>query len=255
MLVEDLRIRDASEIEIDLIAAHLGLHVIFKPLANEEGHLVRNGAGGLIVVNDAARDTAKWRWVIAHEIGHFRQHRGADQFEACTDRDIHTWYVKSGVEAQANAFAAELLMPEILFKHRCEISRPSLTQIGELASAFQTSLSATALRFIAFSPEPCAVAHSTSGEIDWWASTDDFGFTLKKGFKLSNKTYAGDLFDGRSAPRQPLTVDGESWSDDSRAGARDVYEHSVLLGRFGSTLSLLSHAYEDPEEDEVDSDE
>lgn len=248
-LVETLRIRDPAEIDIELIAAHLGLHVVYKRLANEEGHLVRNGSGGLIVVNETARETAKWRWVIGHEVGHFRQHAGTDQFEVCTERDLHAWYLKSGLEAQANAFAAELLMPEAMFKPRCAIGRPSLDNVGELATAFRTSLTATALRFIAFSPEPCAIVHSTASTIDWWASTEDFGFTLKNGFKLSTRTYAGDLFQGRAVPTKPSVVDGDGWSDDSRAGGIEVAEHSIVLGRFGAVLSLLWHTYQDDDDD------
>lgn len=247
-LVAELQVRDPCELDIELIAARTRLHVVYKELAHEEGHLVRNATGGLIVVSERAKESEKWRWVIAHELGHFRVHQGSDQFEACSDRDLHAWYLRSGTEAQANAFAAELLMPEHLFKKRCEVKQPSLDQIKAIADAFRTSLTATALRFIAFCPEPCAIVSSSRGQIDWWSSTDDFAFPLKRGFALSRQTYAGDLFADATVPDYSSAISAEGWSDDVRALNREIHEHSIVLGRYGVVLSLLWHPYEDPDE-------
>ena len=77
-LVDSLQIRSASEIEIELIAAHLNLHIKRSPLRHEEGRLLRAGGAGLIVVAEDAYGSFKWRFVIAHEIGHFLRHPEAE---------------------------------------------------------------------------------------------------------------------------------------------------------------------------------
>jgi hypothetical protein len=59
-------------------------------------------------------------------------------------------------------------MPETLFVFRCDRNRPCLKDVREPATAFETSLTATVLRFVRFAPEPCGLstrpmASSTGG--------------------------------------------------------------------------------------------
>lgn len=82
-LLSSLNIRHPDEIEIDLIAAHCGASVTYRHLSHEEGHLLRAPDTGLIVVDERARRSEKWRFVIAHELGHFICHRNLDQLQMC----------------------------------------------------------------------------------------------------------------------------------------------------------------------------
>ncbi len=118
-LVEKLRIRAPSEIDVELIAAHFAVTVRRRPLVHEEGRLLRGEGVSMIVVSDAAYASEKWRFVVAHELGHYLRHPELDQFKLCTDADLGTWY-HTGREQEANDFAAELLMPEALFSPRCD---------------------------------------------------------------------------------------------------------------------------------------
>jgi Zn-dependent peptidase ImmA (M78 family) len=119
-LLEDLQVQGPSEIDVELIAAHLGVLTKRAALEHEEGRLVRAANHGVISVNDGAYRSQKWRFVSAHELGHFLRHADVDQFALCTDTDLHTWYQSSGRETEANDFAAELLMPENLFAKECD---------------------------------------------------------------------------------------------------------------------------------------
>jgi Zn-dependent peptidase ImmA (M78 family) len=244
-LLEALRIRHPREIDIELIAADRNVYVTYRPLAHEEGHLLRTGKTGLIVVNETAQRSEKWRFVIAHELGHFIQHPEVDQFKLCTDAHLREWYRTSGNEVEANEFAAELLMPAHLFKPRCDRNRPSLHDVRELADEFQTSLTATALRFVAFSDEPCAVVHSTNGVIDWVKRTRDFSLSPQRGHQLTSATYAGDIFAGKSVPDRPQITDGAGWTNERVREDLDIQEHSIKLGGYASVLTFLWHPYED----------
>jgi Zn-dependent peptidase ImmA (M78 family) len=242
-LVEKLQIRSPSEIDVELIAAHMGVAVRRRPLSHEEGRLLRGTRGGvsMIVVSDAAFGSEKWRFVVAHELGHLVRHPDLDQFVLCTDADMGTWY-RTGPEQEANDFAAELLMPESLFGARCDRNRPSMKDVRELASAFQTSLTATALRFVRFAPEPCAVVHSTEGVVDWWDWSKDFRLVVGKGRRLTTRTYAGDMHEGTAVADRQQQVDGDAWSDSNGASGYDLFEHSVRVSR-RSVLTVLWHAY------------
>ena len=240
-VISSLRICRPKEIDIELIAAHYGILVRKRSLEHEEGRLLRAGQYGIMRVADEAYNSKKWRFVVAHEIGHFLRHPNTDDFEACTRGDLSN-YLGSGREAEANDFASELLMPQVFFEKRCDRNRPTLRDIAELADEFETSLTATALRFVLFSPEPCAVVHSTNGTVDWADSSRDFRLMIQKGRKLSSRTYAGDLFCGKTVTDRASQVDGDAWSDSQWASRFDLQEHSRKISAT-SVLTFLWHRY------------
>jgi Zn-dependent peptidase ImmA (M78 family) len=241
-VLQELRIRKPADIDVELIAAHYGVFVEYKNLPNEEGHLLRAGSTGIIVVNSRHRGAEKERFIEAHELGHFFRHEGIDQFELCTNQDLGNWYTTSGYETEANVFAAELLMPEALFARGCDRNKPNLHHVRELAAAFRTSLTATAIRFVECSPEPCAVVHSTAGVIDWSFKTEDFAFRPPRGARLTTRTNAGDIFAGKPVADRPETIDGAGWPNGLDM---DIQEHSMKLGNYNSVLTLLWHAYQE----------
>jgi Zn-dependent peptidase ImmA (M78 family) len=238
-LVSSLRIQAPAEIDIELIANHLGVLIKRRALRLEEGRLVRAGTKGLIVVAESAFSSAKWRFVVAHELGHFVRHAASDAFSACTDGDLST-YLGSGNETEANDFAAELLMPKALFEPWCDLNRPSLRETGALADEFGTSLTATTLRFVEFAPEPCAVVYSVNGVVEWLDWSPNFRIGIKKGTRLTTRTYAGDLVAGNHVFDYLQQVDGEAWSDAPWASDVDLYEHSRQVGP-DSVLTFLWH--------------
>jgi hypothetical protein len=210
------------------------------PLQLEEGRLLRTQSHGIINVADSAYTSNKWRFVIAHEIGHFVRHPQNDNFQACTRGDLSN-YTGTGRETEANDFAAELLMPETLFKRRCDRNRPSLRDVAEIADEFRTSLTATALRFVRFAPEPCAVIHSTQGRVDWLDWSPNFRPRIRKDTRLDQRTYAGDIFAGKQVDDRPSQVDGTAWSDSTWAADLDLFEHSRKAGP-NSVLTIIWHA-------------
>lgn len=242
-LISDLRIRHPREIDIELIGAHHRLLVRRRRLEHEEGRLLRTPNYGIINVSDFAYSSNKWRFVVAHEIGHFIRHPDNDNYDACTRGDLSN-YTGTGREAEANDFASELLMPEVLFQKRCDRNRPSLRDVAELASEFCTSLTAAALRFVLFAPEPCAVVHSTAGAVDWLDWSSSFRPGIRKRMKLDARTYAGDLFAGKSVDDRPSQVDGDAWSDSPWAANLDLFEHSrnggIEVGPDVSVAPLLT---------------
>ena len=238
-LITKLQIRHPREIDVELIANEHGILVRRLALQHEEGRLLRAPQCGIINVADDAYRSHKWRFVIAHEIGHFLRHADHDNFEACTRGDLSN-YTGTGRETEANDFASELLMPQFLFEKACDRNRPSLREVSDVAEEFHTSLTATALRFVLFSPEPCAVVHSTNGVVDWLDWSRTFRIGIRKGTKLNDRTYAGDLFAGKPVDDRPSQVDGDAWSDASWAAEIDLFEHSRHVSA-SSVLTFLWH--------------
>lgn len=234
-IISQLKIQHPREIDVELIAAEKGVLVRRMHLRHEEGRLLRTRSYGIVNVEESAYQSNKWRFVVAHELGHFIRHGSYDNYEACTKGDLSN-YVGTGREAEANDFASELLMPEVLFKKRCDRNRPSLRDVAELAEEFTTSLTATALRFVQFAPEPCAVLHSTNGAVDWLDWSSSFRLGIRKRTRLTERTFAGELFSGKQVVDRPSQVDGDAWSDSPWADQVDLFEHSKKV----STTSVLS---------------
>ena len=93
-------------------------------------------------------------------------HPGLDQITACTAGDIQA-YCGSFFELEANAFAAELLMPEFLMMRELQYRSPTVETGRRLAETFQTSFTASVLRMVQFSKLPVFVAYSVNGRMKW----------------------------------------------------------------------------------------
>jgi hypothetical protein len=137
-----------------------------------------------------------------------------------------------------------------------------LDVIGNLAKEFRTTLTATALRYVDFSKEPCALVTSKDGFIKWYRKSDSFNFHVKVGEKLNFDTIAFDFFDGVDLPKEPDSVPARSWLAGEVDEEADLIEQSISLGSYGVVLSLLwicddvkttyQRYDEEPEEPEFD---
>ncbi len=122
---------------------------------NVSGMLFRRGNRGVIGVN-AAHPKTRQRFTIAHELGHNALHPG-DEFVDQIRVDFRDQRASAGTvdqEIEANAFAAELLMPEALVRteHRQQVEEgvePGRDDfVTELAIRFDVSLEAMSYRLV-----------------------------------------------------------------------------------------------------------
>jgi len=140
------RLQDKAPVDITGIAKVLGLKVWESSQLPPEiaGKLFRDRGSPLgqqqynIVVR-AQDPVVRKRFTVAHEIAHFLLHSGLFATELVDDA-LYRSGLSSPVEAQANAFAADLLMPWHLLMSVIDKS-PS-----ELASLFQVSEQAMKIR-------------------------------------------------------------------------------------------------------------
>lgn len=237
-ILQTLQIRDASEIRIRDIAMERGAFVRERVLEGSEARLIRKGNLGIITVNSRILEEGRKRFAIAHELGHFELH-SASQLVFCTEQDMLFWNESKVEELQANEFAAEILMPEEIFKKYLKPGPPNIDTIKEIAKEFRTTLTATALRYVQLSKEPCAIVISESGIIRWYRKSSDFNFHIKVGQKLSPDTYAFDFYDGVDLPTRLQKAPASAWLAGDIDDESEIFEHSIALPRYGVVLSLL----------------
>ena len=129
-------------VDVSVVAESLKLTIVRRQFPASErtsGALLRRPEGTVIVVNKS-HPAVRRRFTVAHEIGHFVLHD--DEVHVDRFRDDRSETGTDAKEVEANAFAAELLMPEAVLR----------TDIGALEllafdAAAQTQLAQEARRF------------------------------------------------------------------------------------------------------------
>lgn len=106
------------------------------------------------------------RFSIAHELGNLLMNHVESLKKICSEADMMNWY-QTNIETQANFFASELILPTKLVNKRCDIGNISLIPKKDIAKDFRPSLTATAIKFVRWCPEKCAVVYLYDGKIRW----------------------------------------------------------------------------------------
>ena len=102
----------------------------------------RGGPSGYAIFANGDHAPTRRRFTIAHEIGHFVLHRELIG-DGITDDALYRSRLQGGIEAAANRFAADLLMPWNLIR---EAVAKGADTVEALAKAFKVSRSAMSIR-------------------------------------------------------------------------------------------------------------
>lgn len=246
-LVPDLPI----PVPIDELALRLDI-IGIRSLDAEgfEGGLITDidKSEGLILVNKASI-LQRRRFTIGHELGHFLcpSHMPiGDSGFRCSSDDMRL-SSSSGLgrtahmEAEANLFAAHLLMPQFHFSKDMSLYKDvNIEHILDLATRYDASREATARRYIDLLDEPCAVIVSYNGTILRFYRGEGFPYLyIKRGDLLPQKsiTYGIDLNKGEISEWEEL--DGSIWLSLDRRRRGPIVKEQVLHQSEGYHLTLL----------------
>ena len=121
----------------------LGIKMSFEPMQGEDSGSLKKvkKTGEWIMKVNSLHHPNRQRFTIAHELGHFIKHSmQCDEFsDAAFFRNGET----NPMEADANAFAAELLMPASSFRSYIENES---SEVDDIADHFQVSALAVRIR-------------------------------------------------------------------------------------------------------------
>ncbi len=238
-IISELEILSPYEINVELIAAHRNAYVRVGQLTGAEAKLVRLDDKAFITIASSVTHEARKRFNIGHELGHFELHKNSP-FLSCSAQDMNDWTAKSRKETEANQFSAELLMPDFLFRPKC-IGIPGMKTLKALCREFQTSLTATAIKFLEATVEPCALIFSVNGNIDWQIKNRSFDYYLRqRGERVHGCSYAHDAFLGKEVPADGDMVPAYAWVEGHRIDPDASIKECTSYSPVGnSTLTLL----------------
>lgn len=121
----------------------------------------------LLLYNNKLTSPGRIRFTQAHELGHYMLHRQRqDQFSCSTDDVNNRGEDETDIEFQADAFAANLLMPLDDFRTQMD-GAADLNALGACAERYGTSLTATILRWLKYTEKKAVLVVHRDGFMDW----------------------------------------------------------------------------------------
>lgn len=217
-----------DDIDLEVIAFQGGLEVRDEPLVGCEASLVGYGDKGIITVAPGV-SVERRRFSIAHEIGHWEQHRG--QSFSCRIEERALDKASKSKEREADDYASSLMMPTQMFKEAIASLRGgvSLALIGDLGAMFKASFPAAAIRYVELSGEPVILVFNgvgTSGR--WWSSRSkrvpEHRWVRRE---LDSDTFAHDLLIANVAAKRQGKMPAEAWFDGIPEDRYNLMEYSV----------------------------
>jgi len=240
-VLDSLPIRSPADLRfLEEIAWERGALVQQTPFASAEARVTICRDKGIITISSTVPSSQRKRFSIAHELGHFELHRYRKALSVCLSEDINDDEARTAgkqLEQEANEFASALLMPERFFRPLCDVEEPSLDYIEELADTFDTSLTATALRYVHCSEEPVALVYTENQYIKWVQRSDELKerhLFIHAPRKLDNASRAFR----RLSSQQPVLA--STWFDEGKFdGSAEILEHSRQMPGYNAVLTLL----------------
>ena len=237
-LVAKYGIERPEHIQLEDIAWDQGADIVIGQLDGAAARLSRIGERARIRLSDRIENLGHQRFSVAHELGH-KVLKHETNIRLCDEKDLHSFQGGSTVEAEANAFASELLLPEPLVRKRCEVSPVSLDVVRQIAEDFSTSMTATTIRFAELTSERCATVYSVNGTVKWWFKSASFWPYIPKR-PLDRFSLAYDYFHKGTLSEYRESVDVSAWLDiDGRNSLEEIYEHSMAIPSLDAVISLL----------------
>ncbi len=235
-LIEELGITEPSDIDIEAIAQHCRATVIYEPLHGCEARLVGNGDRAIITVN-ASSPRARQRFSAAHELGHWMRDRNKIGFSCNEDAFTSEWR-SDNPERLANQFAADLLLPPDLFQRYARNLPLVFDSVRSLATTFETSLTAAAIRLVELGSFPGMILYLVEGRRRWFIPGPDIPSALWPRESPRRASIAWELANGIKTDLGPTSVQADSWIEHPRSRWYEVFEDSIPVSR-SAVLTLL----------------
>ena len=199
------------------------------------------GEGGAIFLQPN-QHPGRRRFSIAHELAHYhipthnKAHRKCEERSLQASRDFG-----SRVEWEANSFAAELLMPERLFRIDARQREVSFEAAYDLMSEDMYNVSATAAarRIVEVSTETCALVVTRKGRVEWQERSRFFYPMATRGQQIRTGTIAAAVTRGEGSNARGEPVDPAEWLDKLPEGDFTLLESTHVIPSLEQVLSLL----------------
>lgn len=232
-------VREPEHIDLEAIAASHGARVVYRRLDGCAARLV--ASDGQAVISVALDDNAgRRRFSLGHELAHWICDANRASFK-CANSDIGPQNAEAKtVEANANSYASQLLLPDYLVAPWLGARAVNLDLAQALATDFRASLTASAIKLARRSKAPAVLACHDQTRLRWFQRNIAFPQDLFVRGQLHQDTAAFDLvFGAASGMSRPRLEPADRWLNGRDAYRQSVSSQSVKLPD-GTVLTLIS---------------
>ena len=229
-----------GHIDLEAIAHDNGARVVHRRLEGCEARLVGSGEQGVISVNSASSYEGRRRFSLAHELAHWLCDRKTGSFQCAKDVIGPQNAEAKSVEAHANGYASQLILPDYLVVPWADGKRANLDVAKALANDFDASLTAAAIKLAKRATVPaCVVCHNQT-RLLWHQRNSMFSIDFFVLGELHPDSEAFKLaFGGASGMTRPKKEPADRWLSGGGAYRLTIESQSVRLPD-ATVLSLLS---------------
>lgn len=234
-------VRKPEHIDLEAIANSRGAHVVYRRLDGCAARLVASGDSAVISV--AIDDNlGRQRFSLGHEIAHWMQDAQRISFK-CSSTDIGPQNAEAkSVEADANSYASQLILPDYLVRPWVDGRKPSLDLANAMGSAFQASLTASALKLLQCANVPTAITCHDQRRLKWSRRSRDFPTDFYVLNELHQDTIAFEMaFGVAKGLSRPKRESASRWISGPGAHRTEVWSQSIKLPE-GAVLTMFSVA-------------
>lgn len=232
-------VRKPEHIDLEAIAGARGAYVVYRKLDGCAARLV--AAGDRAVISVAVDDNlGRRRFSLGHELAHWMQDAKRTSFK-CSSADIGPQNAEAkSIEADANSYASQLILPDYLVWPWVADRKPSLDLANAMGEDFQASLTASALKLLQRAKVPTAIACHDQRRLKWSRRSQDFSIDYYILNELHQDTIAFEMsFGAAKGLGRPKRESASRWISGPGAYRVEVWSQSIRLPD-GSVLTMFS---------------
>lgn len=235
---------EEGAIDVEKLAEILGAEIVFGDLDGAKARVVQIGDRARIIISKKIVGVGAIRFCIAHEVGHLllKHYAQGDALGRAFKRQRTCEPLASGtdeIERDACVFATELLMPATLAAPMCQVQPVSFDPVRAIASAFATSMQASAMRYVELTTERCAVVYMQRGRVLWAKKSPGFHAWIPDGRVVAPNSAASDYFEGGDIEASRVLPAATWFPREKLAKDAPVYEHMTAIPDQAAAFSLL----------------
>ena len=251
-LLQEHGLEDIIDISMDDFIS--GIDIIYQEeaLRNCDGKIIFGNKRTIIKVDSGIQFIQRKRFVAAHEIGHSILHKGLtlpdDIFSNFNIfKDVEKYLKYGRQEYEANIFASELLMPTSIFMKEAQGNFSPLL-IRDLSNKFNSSLTATAFKYLEMNLHPICIVLTERGRVKYWKKSDDMKVFVKECTKLHPPTdsVAAEYIENDYAflykfEEKAQQINKSTWFQLNQYDNDDTiyYEYCIPTKQYQTVLSII----------------
>jgi len=236
-IISDLKIKSLPINPFD-VARSLKITIHEVDADSYDGLYLRVGNKFLININNNISNTGRKHFTLAHELGHHFIPSHTNSAYQCSPNPFKS---KGAIEKEADRFASELLLPEILLKPMLHTYKADFESISELSEDCDTSLTATAIKFTQHTDDCCALIATSNNIIKWFSKSSSFPYWIDYGAEISAGTLTASYsLKGVLQASESKEVHASYWVKGKGIdNSTTLIESCVPMPEYGVVLTML----------------